>query len=125
MSSEWMCEKLQSPTYNTSARMMLFISVFGAVICLTLHAQSQAEQRTFRVSVNLVQVEVVVTDSAGHHYTALEAQDFDLLEDGRAQNIVGCSYVRIGTAGASKPISNPSPLRDPRATSYSTNRINP
>jgi VWFA-related protein len=60
---------------------------------LALLAQSQ--EPVLRITVNLVQVDAVVTDSSGHQVTNLSAADFEVLEDGRPQKITACSYVKI------------------------------
>jgi len=48
---------------------------------------------SFRVSVDLVQVDAVVTDSKGNHIRNLEAADFQLFEDGKPQKITAFSYI--------------------------------
>jgi len=63
---------------------------------LTLLAQNQ--EPVLRITVNLVQVDAVVTDSSGHQVTNLSAADFEVLEDGRPQKITACSYVKIADA---------------------------
>ena len=51
------------------------------------------ERPAFRVSVNLVQVDVVVTDSKGRRVTGLRSSDFEVLDDGKPQNILRARYV--------------------------------
>lgn len=51
-----------------------------------------------RVTVDLVQVDAVVTDSQGHHIANLKPEDFEILEDGKPQKITHFSYVQ-GMAG--------------------------
>jgi VWFA-related protein len=46
-----------------------------------------------RITVNLVQVDAVVTDSKGRQVTNLQPDDFEILEDGRPQKITNFSYV--------------------------------
>ena len=66
-----------------------------------------------RVSVNLVQVDAVVTDAHGKQVTNLTADDFDIREDGRPQKITAFSYVK--TAGP-QPASRPAaPVKNPTA----------
>lgn len=60
-------------------------------------------------SVEVVQVDAVVTDSSGRHVEGLRAEDFQVLEDGRAQRLTNFAYVR---AGARAP-SDPGPPRPP------------
>jgi Ca-activated chloride channel homolog len=49
--------------------------------------QSQAEKPVLRVEVNLVQLNVAITDRKGHYVTGLHPSDFVVLEDGIPQNI--------------------------------------
>jgi VWFA-related protein len=48
---------------------------------------------TIRVTVNLVQVDVTVTDSKGRHVTDLKPRDFEILQDGKPQVITNFSSV--------------------------------
>ena len=50
------------------------------------------------VSLEVVQVDAVVTDSDGQYATDLQASDFEIYEDGRRQTITNCAYVRAGPA---------------------------
>ena len=60
-------------------------------------AQDQAKDRkeddVVRISVTLVQIDAVVTDQRGKHVTDLKAEDFQLFEDNRRQQITNFSYV--------------------------------
>jgi VWFA-related protein len=44
-------------------------------------------------TVEVVQVDAVVTDSKGRYVTDLEASDFEIFEDGRKQTISNCTYI--------------------------------
>ena len=74
-------------------------------IALALGAQAGAQsapqtpQTTFRSSVELVEVDVIVRDSDGRFVTDLTASDLELYEDGRRQKIVDF-YLVEGAAGA-------------------------
>jgi VWFA-related protein len=46
-----------------------------------------------KISVTLVQIDAVVTDQRGNHVTDLKAEDFELFEDKRRQQITNFSYV--------------------------------
>jgi len=50
-----------------------------------------------RITVNLVQVDAVVTDSKGRQVTNLKPEDFEILEDGRPQTITNFSYISVAT----------------------------
>ena len=63
---------------------------------------------------NLVQVDAVVTDSDGRQVTNLAADDFEVLEDGRPQQITAFSYVK--TAGPQPVGARPAaPVKNPIA----------
>ncbi len=62
---------------------------------------------TLRLSVTLVQANVVVIDSKGRHVTDLKREEFEVLEDGRRQDITNFSYVsleRAAEASKAEPV---------------------
>ncbi|MBN2241804.1 MAG: VWA domain-containing protein [Acidobacteria bacterium] len=68
----------------------------------------------FRVDVNLVQVDAVVTDKNGRPVTDLTAGDFIILQDGKPQEITNFSLVRLPAPLLSGPAVKkpPSKFRD-------------
>ena len=56
-------------------------------------SQTPPADPVIRVSVNLVQIDAVVTDSKGRHIAGLTADDFQLLEDDKPQKITHLSYL--------------------------------
>lgn len=58
-----------------------------------LRAQQQPADDVVRISTNLVQIDAVVTDKEGNPVKNLNAADFEVLQDGKAQKIVSLSYV--------------------------------
>jgi VWFA-related protein len=56
-------------------------------------AQESPDMPVLRVTVNLVQVDAVVTDSKGKQVTNLTADDFEVLQDGKRQKITKFSYI--------------------------------
>jgi VWFA-related protein len=66
-----------------------------ALVCVTAPpaaqepspAQGEAAQPTFRAGVNVVRVDVIVTDRSGKPVTNLTRDDFEILEDGKPQAI--------------------------------------
>jgi VWFA-related protein len=71
-----------------------------------------------RLSVDIVQIDVVVTDKKGRPVTDLTAADFEVLQDGKRQVVSQISYVGPGRAASSPaPISAaaPIPAADPEA----------
>jgi VWFA-related protein len=64
----------------------------------------QADQDVvLRISVNLIQVDAVVTDSKGKHVADLEPGDFEVTQDGKPQKITHFSYVTTGTRQPAAP----------------------
>jgi VWFA-related protein len=59
------------------------------------------EDEVVRITSNLVQVDVTVRDKDGRPVTDLRAEDFEVLEDGRPQQITNLSYVALDAARAS------------------------
>ena len=63
------------------------------LLSLTLNVRGQVQdQDVVRITTNLVQVDVVVTKD-GKHIVDLKPEDFELLEDGRRQQITSFAYV--------------------------------
>jgi VWFA-related protein len=93
----------------------------GAVGLMVLVAAPLTPQQTgeqsarpvIRVTVDLVQVDAVVTDSQGHRVTDLKPEDFQILEDGKPQKITHFSYVPgTSIAGGPAPV-NRAPQKHP------------
>jgi VWFA-related protein len=80
------------------------------------------EEDVVRITTNLVQLDVIVTDKKGRQITDLKPEDFQILEDGKPQKITNFSYVTTETpattpaAPAPKPDKNapPAPPAPPR-----------
>jgi VWFA-related protein len=58
------------------------------------------DERVVQLSVELVQVDAVVTDKKGKRVTDLRPEDFEVFEDGRPQQITYFSYVNVPTSSA-------------------------
>ncbi len=82
-----------------------------AAAAVSLAAPVAQEEPVIRITVNLVQVDAVVTDSKGHHVTDLKPEDFEIIEDGRPQKITNFSYIRL--AEPSPPTANEGPTAPP------------
>jgi VWFA-related protein len=69
---------------------------------------------TLRITVTLVQVDAVVTDSSGRHVPDLRKEDFQLLQDGQPQKITWFSYVAgpppPAKAAPQLPLAPPAPI---------------
>jgi VWFA-related protein len=73
--SRWACALLSLAAWGTGAAQ-----------------EPQESLPNLRITVTLVQVDAVVTDSAGRHITDLQRDDFELLQDGEPQKITYFSY---------------------------------
>jgi len=65
---------------------------------------------TFRVEVNYVEVDAVVTDAQGRIVTDLTQADFDVLEDGRPQKVTAFSLVNIPIDLPARPLFAAAPI---------------
>jgi VWFA-related protein len=89
------------------------------VVCLTSTALSagqnpppaqQPQQPTFRVQVDYVEVDVVVTDREGKLVRDLKKEDFQVFEDGKPQAINTFTFVDIPIEKADRPLFAESPI---------------
>ena len=65
---------------------------------------------TFRVEVNYVEVDAVVTDAQGNQVSNLTLDDFEVLEDGRPQKVTAFSLVDIPIERAERPLFAAAPI---------------
>ena len=90
----------------------LFVLPFFLIFIFTFSVFSQTptpEQQTdevIRISSKLVLVDTLVLDKNGNQVTDLSAEDFEIFQDGKPQEITNFSYVS-GEKGISAPKSNP------------------
>ncbi len=95
-----------------SRRARVLLGFLGAT-CVARAGLSRDEPRVFveRVQVNLVNVEVVVTDSSGKPVAGLNREDFDVREDDRP--MVVSHFYRVEGARSSEPSApSTSPARE-------------
>jgi len=84
--------------------MLRRLAVPGFVLTVAMAVGAQQPTRpTFRGQVDIVSVDVFVTDRSGHSVPNLRLDDFELLEDSRTQAITSFAEVNI-------PINPPSPF---------------
>lgn len=80
-------------TICRTARLVSFASLFLAFILLTAQpsrADDQSQRSSqFRANTRLVVVDVVITDATGRIVHGLKEQDFKVMEDGKAQAVIG------------------------------------
>jgi hypothetical protein len=96
--------------YSTKIK-AVWLMVLGTAPLTPQQTGDQSAGPVIRVTVDLVQVDAVVTDSKGRHVTGLKPEDLQILEDGKPQKITHFSYVPGNAiAGGPTPV-NPEPRR--------------
>ena len=70
----------------------------------------QPQQPTFRLQVDYVEVDVVVTDRQGNLVRDLKKDDFQVFEDGKAQSITTFTHVDIPVDRGDRPLFADSPI---------------
>ena len=95
----------------------IFSSIGLLVLCsLTLAAQQSSSQApdtpppTFRLEVNYVEVDAVVTDSQGNTVTDLTLEDFEVRENGRPQKVTAFSTVNLPIERLERPLFANAPI---------------
>src|SRR6187549_980240 len=76
-------------------------TVLTASLCLAAALGLRAQQPTFRTTVDLVHFGVTVVDKQGKPVTGLTAEDFQLLENGKAQSL---KYFVAGSPEEAPPL---------------------
>ncbi len=81
----------------------------------TAPAPDDPDRPVFRLSVSLVQLDAVVTDTKGRHVTNLGPSDFIVLQDGEPQHITAVAYVDAADQWIATDGKGPVPMpRSPR-----------
>jgi VWFA-related protein len=70
------------------------LAITGTMVSTQGQPASQA-QPTFRTGINIVRVDVIVTDRSGNPVADLNKEDFEIVEDGRTQTIDLFRQIRI------------------------------
>ena len=79
---------------TTAIVILLASATFGQDAGAPAASQNAADDQEVKLSVTLVQVDAVVTDTQRQQVTDLTASDFEIFEDGVPQPVTHCSYVR-------------------------------
>lgn len=83
---------------------LLLATVVGLASTLTVIAQQSSptppDDQVVRISTNLIQVDVTVTDKNGKIVTGLTAADFELFENGEHQDISNFSFISRRMSGS-------------------------
>src|SRR6266403_3590652 len=68
-------------------RHLLIVALVGVLLLFTLRTSGQQDPTRLHVVVNLVQLNVAVTDNKGNYVTGLRPSDFAITEDGIPENL--------------------------------------
>src|SRR5215510_3179528 len=67
-----------------------------STVAFSQNRPKQSEEQTIRISTQLVQLDVVVTDKSGKVVRGLAKEDFELFENGKKQDIKFLEFVDAG-----------------------------
>jgi VWFA-related protein len=97
--------------------------LLATVTALAQNPQPTAPDTVIRINVNLVQVDAVVTDSSGKAVRDLKPEDFEVLQDGKRQQITNFSYISTHDPASARP--KPAPAAKKGAPPVPPARIKP
>jgi VWFA-related protein len=83
---------------------VIALGAVGAVLRAQAPRPASDQQPTFKVQVDYVEVDALVTDRQGNLVRDLEKNDFQVLEDGKPQTITAFSLVDIPVERYDKPL---------------------
>jgi VWFA-related protein len=89
---------------------VLLLAAGAALTAVGAQEPQEPPPVTFRVEVNYVEVDAIVTDANGNPITDLTATDFRVLEDGRPQVVSTFSMVNLPVERAERPLFAPGPI---------------
>ena len=93
------------------AKRIFLVALTAVISAAALHGQGQGQPPapqqppiTFRAEVNYVEVDARVLDQQGKFITGLKPEDFEVLEDGKAQKVTAFSLVNIPVERVERPL---------------------
>jgi VWFA-related protein len=96
---------------NTRLRLVaLIVLLAGTALAAGQTPAPQPQPPTFKVQVDYVEVDIVVTDKQGKHIRDLKKEDFQVLEDGKSQTISVFTHVDIPVERFDRPLFAASPI---------------
>jgi VWFA-related protein len=82
----------------------LFVLLTGAALTAGQAPAPAPQQPTFKLRVDYVEVDVVVTDKTGNLVRDLKKEDFQVLEDGKNQTVTNFTHVDIPVERGDRPL---------------------
>src|SRR5881397_3065349 len=98
------------PRFLIARLALLLAAILPAAAQDSAAPVAQASPPLLRITVTMIQVDAVVTNSSGKHVAGLTSGDFEILQDGVPQKVTYFSYVP-GPA----PVPAPETPADPKA----------
>ena len=98
--------KPQHLTFSLFLLFFLTISTFAQLPVATPPVEDKDD--AIKISTNLIQLDVTVTDKDGNVVRDLKPEDFEVYENGKKQNITNFSFVSINTAAT---VADPQPVK--------------
>ena len=101
---------------SLGSRLLTLAACLLALVAVTFAAQEPPQRPTFRSSVDIIYVNVIVRDKSGQPVRGLTADDFVITEDDRPQTVRTFAYEEVtaaaadATAATSAPTATPSSL---------------
>jgi VWFA-related protein len=92
------------------AALLIFVAGAALVARQTPSPAPQPQAPTFKVRVDYVEVDIVVTDKQGNLVRNLKKEDFQVMEDGKSQVITNFTMVDIPVERADRPLFASSPI---------------
>ena len=98
------------PASHMTFRAVSVVLLIASATTAILGQTPQRSEPTFRVQVDAVEFDAFVTDAQGNPITDLTADDFEVLEDGKAQTITSFALVNIPIERRDRPLGAPAPI---------------
>ncbi|MBC7899505.1 MAG: VWA domain-containing protein [Saprospiraceae bacterium] len=109
----------------------ILLSVFVALFIFSVNASAQTptppvlqpEDDVVKITSELVQLDIIVTDKEGNQITDLTAKDFEIRQDGKPQIITNLSYVGLASPDLKKDQLDKINTKSPRKALRESGRI--
>jgi len=109
---------------QSSLSIILMLALVAQIFGQNPAPQTSDDDDVVRITTNLIQVDAVVTDKNDKPVTDLRAEDFEILEDGKEQEITNFSYVPLAPMSRRSPAANTTPA-DKNAPPLPPARVQP
>lgn len=102
-----------------ASALLLLLLLFSQSLSGQTQQQNPYDDEVVRITTNLVQIDAVVVDKNGRYVTDLRPEDFEVVEDGKRQEITNFSYVDVEAGAKAQPAQTPERTDKKKATTNS------